>query len=58
MKYLKTYKLFESIQTEMNVSGKKLKVLPELPNSLETLYCDNNKLNSLPGVIITHSKNQ
>ena len=48
MKHIKTYKLFESIQTEMDVSGKDLTSLPELPNSLEILYCNNNKLNSLP----------
>jgi Leucine-rich repeat (LRR) protein len=48
MKYLKTYKLFEGVQKEMDVSNKKLTKLPELPNSLKSLYCDYNNLTKLP----------
>ena len=48
MKYIKTYKIFENTQTNMDVSRKGLSSLPKLPISLETLYCNYNKLTSLP----------
>jgi len=48
MKYLKTYKLFESVVTELDYSGEDREFLPELPKSLKILVCDNNQLKSLP----------
>ena len=50
MKYIKEFKIFESndIITELNYSIENLTQLPELPNSLEILYCKYNKLTELP----------
>ena len=48
MKYIKTYRIFEGIETEMDVSDQKLISLPDLPDSLKELYCFNNKLTKLP----------
>ena len=38
----------ESLITELNYSHQGLKVLPDLPDSLQDLYCCNNKLQVLP----------
>ena len=48
MKYLKTYKIFENVVTELDYSEQRRKSLPELPKSLKYLYCYNNQLKSLP----------
>jgi len=42
MKYLKTYE--QKSITKLNLSTKNLTELPELPDSLIDLYCDNNQL--------------
>ena len=47
MKYLNTYKIFENVN-EINYKSKNLYELPELPEDLEILICDNNNLKSLP----------
>ena len=47
MKHLKNYnQLFESIVTKRNISYQNLTELPELPDTLEILSCENN--NKLP----------
>ena len=49
MKYLKTYnKIFEKIITALDYSRCNLTELPELPDTLEVLYCQNNNLTELP----------
>ena len=50
MKYLKTYKLFEGIETELDVHNQnpKLKVLPDLSDELEIIDCHGNELKFLP----------
>jgi len=52
MKYLKTFdsisKGINNIITTMDFSGKKLDKLPELPETLLTLYCNNCGLYELP----------
>lgn len=46
MKYIKTYE--QQNITTLNYSGQDLIELPELPDTLEMLYCRNNKLYKLP----------
>jgi hypothetical protein len=47
MKYLKTYKLFESV-TELTINSSNKYLLDNLPNSLTYLNCCKNELTSLP----------
>ena len=46
MKYLKTFE--QQIITELDLSNKNLTELPELPDTLVTLYCGDNQLIELP----------
>ena len=46
MKYLKTFE--QQIITELDLSDSNLTELPDLPNTLKTLSCDNNQLTELP----------
>jgi E3 ubiquitin-protein ligase SspH2 len=55
MKYLKKYNEEININDYLSSDGKRLNLnslgltkLPELPEGLETLYCDNNNLTQLP----------
>jgi Leucine-rich repeat (LRR) protein len=48
MKYLKTYKLFEGIETNMDVSNRGWDSLDKLPDTLIKLDCNFNNLTSLP----------
>ena len=48
MKYIKKYKLFENVVTELYLSGRNLTELPGLPDTLKELYCYNNNLTELP----------
>ena len=48
MKYIKKYQLFENVVTELDLSRRNLTKLPELPDTLEILYCHHNKLTELP----------
>ncbi len=46
MKFLKTFE--QNSLKILNLSYNNLTSLPELPDSLEELFCDNNQLTSLP----------
>ena len=46
MIHLKTYEAKN--QTTLNIRNQNLTYLPELPDSLEYLYCENNQLTELP----------
>lgn len=52
MKYIKSFeaiaKGINNIVTTMDFSGKKMNKLPDLPETLLTLYCNNCGLNKLP----------
>ena len=48
MKYLKTFE--QKSITELDYSKQNLTSLPELPESLEILYCHNNELTYLPAL--------
>lgn len=48
MKYIKKYKLFENVITFLNLSNQNLIELPDLPDTLEILWCYSNKLIELP----------
>jgi len=48
MKYIKKYRLFENVVTELDLSYHNLNELPKLPETLEYLDCRNNKLTKLP----------